>query len=98
MIEAAEHHEVAALALLEPLMDAGDGAGAETGFFFDCGIGNALPQHAGDLPPFGQLADFCLREQVAEELAALLEAFEPIDGRVQVVDISRSYVFHTLPK
>ncbi len=97
MIRAAKHHEITTLSLFEPLMDAGDGAGAEAGFYFNCGVRNALPEHAGDLPSLGKLPDLRLREQVAEKLPAFIQAFKPVDSCVEIVDISCSCVFHTLP-
>jgi len=97
-IETPEHHEIAALSPLEPFVNAGDGTGTETGFLFDRGIGDSLPEHAGNLPSLGKFPDFSLGEQVAEKPPALPQALELVDGRIEIVDISRFDVFHALPE
>ena len=78
-------------------MDPGNGAGAETGLFlYDC-VGNTLPEHPGYFPPFRKLPDLCLREQVAEKLAAFIQTLQPVDRFVQIVNISGANAFHALP-
>ena len=97
-LKSLQHHCIAPFSLFEPFMDTCDGSGAQARFFFDNSVGNSLREHAGDLPAFGEFANLGFGEEVAQKLPAFLQALQPGDRYVQIVDIFLFKVSHALPR
>jgi len=97
-LKSLQHHCIAPFSLFEPFVDACDGPRAEARFFFDNSVGDSLGEHAGDLPAFGEFANLGFGEEVAQKLPAFLQALQPGDRYIQIVDIFLLEVSHALPR
>ncbi len=91
-----EHHREATLALFEPLVHAGDGAGAHSCLACDRRVGNAAREHLRGLPSSCELADLRLGQEIAEESTAFVHTLEADNRPIELVDIFLPDRFHAL--